>query len=178
MSMQRKTKLSRVGIVLFGVYILFVLFFSIKKISIYSKDVDSIGNKNVILQNKDNDCGPVALKMIFDHYHIPSTLNEIETSVKLKDKGTSMLALKEMAELKGLHAEGWRLTLEDLLKAEFPVILFVNGDHYFVADSALSDTLFVRDPTFGKLRLRINKLSEKWKGETLLFKKKERIISY
>jgi hypothetical protein len=109
--------------------------------------------------------------MIFDHYKIPSTINEIETRVKLSDSGTSMLALKDMSELKGLHAEGWRLALEDLSKATLPVILFVNGNHFLVADSVKSDTLFFRDPVFGKLRMRINKLPERWNGETLIFKK-------
>jgi ABC-type bacteriocin/lantibiotic exporter with double-glycine peptidase domain len=168
--MQRKAKKVRIGIILFGSFILFAILFSAKRISLHLRNDDSIDNKDVILQNKENNCGPAALKMIFDHYKIPATLAEIENKVGLNNRGTSMLALKEMADLKGLHAEGWRLSLEDFLKTTFPVILFVNGDHYIVADSVLSDTLFFRDPALGKLRLRINKLPEKWNGETLVFK--------
>ena len=125
-----------------------------------------------VFQMKENNCGPIALKMIFDQYNIPSSLPEIETRTNVNDMGASMLDLKEMAESKGLHAEGWRLSLDDLLKAKFPLILFVNGDHYIVADSIRSDTLYVRDPSLGKLKLQMNKLSEKWKGESLIFRKK------
>ena len=171
MIMIRKTKMSRIGIALCGAFILYAMLFSIKKISFSWMDADSKENKNLILQKKENNCGPVALKMIFDHYEIPSTLIEIETRVKINDMGTSMFALKEMAESKGLHAEGWRLTVTDLFKVNFPVIFFVNGDHFIVADSVLRDTIFVRDPTFGKIGLQKSKLSEKWNGETLVFQK-------
>ncbi|MGC8594675.1 MAG: cysteine peptidase family C39 domain-containing protein [Candidatus Kryptoniota bacterium] len=30
------------------------------------------------MQTMPNDCGPASLKMIFDHYRIPSTLSEID----------------------------------------------------------------------------------------------------
>ena len=117
----------------------------------------------------DYNCGPIALKMILDNYNIPSTLNEIENKMELKKSGTSMLSLKQYAEDKGLHADGWRLTLMDLVKATFPVILFVNGNHYVVADSVFQDTIFLRDPTLGRYKIPTSSLSRIWKGETLVF---------
>ena len=129
-----------------------------------------VNDKNVVFQNKENNCGPAALKMIFNHYKIISTLPEIEAEVKLSEMGTSMFALKKMAELKGFHAEGWRLTLNDFLKITFPAILFVNGDHFIVADSVLNDTLYYRDPTNGKCKLKTNSLLKIWNGETLVIK--------
>jgi ABC-type bacteriocin/lantibiotic exporter with double-glycine peptidase domain len=164
----------RISFVLFGsLAFLLILFLSaqdsIKRISVNSSGADSLNNKNEFYKNIENKCGPIALKMIFDHYKIPSTLSEIETKVGLGKKGTSMLALKEMSDSKGLYAEGWRLTLEDFLKTSFPVIIFVNGDHYVVADSVLSDRLFIRDPTLGRLTLSIKVLPKMWKGETLVF---------
>jgi ABC-type bacteriocin/lantibiotic exporter with double-glycine peptidase domain len=169
--MRRTVKIEKISILFLGACIFIVLLLSIKGYSVQWKRNDSSENKDIFLQNKENSCGPVTLKMIFDHYKIPSTLNEIETRITSDKKGTSMLALKEMSEWKGLHAEGWQLTVEDLFKATFPVILFVNGNHFVVADSVQSDTLFFRDPVFGQLRMRKNKLPEKWNGETLIFKK-------
>jgi ABC-type bacteriocin/lantibiotic exporter with double-glycine peptidase domain len=170
--MKQKIKEIRIGIILAGVFILFAVLFFIKRNSLHSTNIDSREKGYGIFQVKENNCGPIALKMIFDHYYIPSSLTEIEMKINENDKGTSMLDMKDMAEFKGLHAEGWRLSLEDLLKAKFPLILFVNGDHYIVADSVISDTMYVRDPSFGKLKLRTNKLSETWNGETLVFRKK------
>jgi ABC-type bacteriocin/lantibiotic exporter with double-glycine peptidase domain len=141
-----------------------------KIIIAWMMDAEYIGNEGVVTQTKFNNCGPSALKMILDYYHIPSSLEEIEQGVKLSHKGSSMLALKEMAELKGLKAEGWNLTLEDFLKSSFPAVLFVNGNHFIVADSVLSDTLYLRDPSLGKIGLRVSNLPHIWKGETLVFK--------
>jgi ABC-type bacteriocin/lantibiotic exporter with double-glycine peptidase domain len=167
--MHRTIKIEKTGIFFLGACIIIILLLSIKGFSVRWKNIDHSENAKVILQNKENNCGPVTLKMIFDHYKIPSTLNEIESNIKVTHRGTSMLALKEMSELKGLHAEGWRLTVDDLSKTTFPIILFVNGNHYVVADSVFCDKVFLRDPTFGKFTLLKKNLPQMWKGETLVF---------
>ena len=71
-----------------------------------------IGNQNVVLQKNEMIVAKCA-KNDFDYYNISLSLDEIEKELGLTEKGTSMLALKEMAEVKGLKAEGWRLTLDD-----------------------------------------------------------------
>ena len=157
---------------LFGTILLAAIFLPPKRISIFRPNGDSSERDEIRWQNKNSNCGPIALKMILDYYAVPSTLLEIETRVKLNSRGATMLAMKETAERKGLHAEGWRLTLRDLANIHFPVILFVNGDHYIVADSLFGETLFARDPSFGKIEVPLTRLSDHWKGETLIFKKK------
>jgi predicted double-glycine peptidase len=143
-----------------------------KKIAAWFMHADYLGNEGVVLQTKRNNCGPSALKMIFNHYQVPYSLQEIDEKVGLTEIGSSMLALKEMAELKGLKAEGWRLTLEDFLRSAFPSILFVNKDHFVVADSISSDgDIYLRDPAMGRLRIAKQKLYKIWDGETLIFKK-------
>jgi ATP-binding cassette subfamily B protein len=151
-----------IGIAIIGALFLISLLLIETRVSLHDEDI--------ALQNEENICGPIALKMIFDHYGINCLLPEIKSKVPLSKTGASMLALKNMAELKGLHAEGWRLTLEDLLEKRFPIILFVSGNHYVVADSVLNDTLFYRDPTYGKSRMPIETLPKIWNGETLVFK--------
>jgi ABC-type bacteriocin/lantibiotic exporter with double-glycine peptidase domain len=167
--MHRTVKIEKTSLFFLGACIFIILLISIKGFSVRWKNINPSENEEIILQNKENNCGPITLKMIFEHYKIPSTLNEIESNIKVTHRGTSMLALKEMSELKGLHAEGWRLTVDDLSKTTFPVILFVNGNHYVVADSVLCDKVFLRDPTLGKLTFSIKNLLQMWKGETLVF---------
>jgi ATP-binding cassette subfamily B protein RaxB len=172
----KRTNIAFLGVIIFWGMILFVTIHSgsqkeIHELSSRWSDNTNSLNKNTVQANSENKCGIVALKLIFDHYGIASTLEEIEGKVVLNEKGTSMSALKQMAEIKGLHAEGWRFTLEGLLKTTFPVILFVNGNHYVVADSILNDTVFLHDPTLGKFLLPISELSKKWRGETLIFKR-------
>lgn len=131
-----------------------------------------LGNQGVRIQTGINDCGPTSLQMIFDYYRIPGTIQEIEQTVSLNDKGSTMLALKEMSELKGLHAEGWRLTSKDFSNILFPALLFIHDDHYVVADSIWNDNVFLRDPAIGRLKISKGNLTQIWKGEILLFNKK------
>lgn len=132
----------------------------------------TLGSDGVVLQDKRNNCGPAALKMVFDHYRVPTTLSEIEAEIDLTEKGSSMFALKRIAQQKGLKAEGWRLRFKDLQKVFKPVIIFVNGDHFVVVDSVTEHgEIFLRDPGVGKLKLPVEKILAIWNGETLLFRK-------
>ncbi len=127
------------------------------------------GKEGVIMQTRYNNCGPTALQMIFDYYKVPSTIDEIERNVHPAGNGTTMLALEEMAERKGLHAEGWRLTFSDFVNSTFPLLLFVRNDHFVVADSVYKDDVFLRDPSIGRVRMPKMNLLHIWKGEALVF---------
>lgn len=130
------------------------------------------GTDGVVLQDKRNNCGPAALQMAFEHFDIASTVKEIEEGVGLTERGSSMLALKEVAEQKGLRAEGWRLTMEDLVAAPKPCIVFINGDHFALVDSINNaGEVFLRDPARGKLRIPMVKFPALWSGETLVLKR-------
>jgi ATP-binding cassette subfamily B protein RaxB len=107
--------------------------------------------------------------MILDHYDIPSTTDEIERHVRLTARGSTMLSLQEMAELKGLTATGWRLSVEELASRPLPALLFVHRDHFVVADSVCGGQVFLRDPAIGRIRMPERKLMHIWNGETLLF---------
>lgn len=130
---------------------------------------DFIGKENVRLQVRENDCGPASLQMIFDYYGICSTTDAVERSTGMTEKGVTMFALKQTAKLNGLDADGWRLTAEELSQSQFPALLFVNHDHFIVADSARGDEFFLRDPAIGRVRISRAMLNRIWRGETLLF---------
>ncbi|MFA6542150.1 MAG: cysteine peptidase family C39 domain-containing protein [Bacteroidota bacterium] len=141
-----------------------------RKFSAWMLGAEFVDTAFVVMQTKDNNCGPSALKMIFDHYRIFSTVEEIEKNAGLNEKGSSMLALKEMAAVKGLHAEGWKLSLDDFANKQFPVLMFVHNDHFVVADSVVNNVVFIRDPAIGRLKIHKSRLVNIWKGETLVFK--------
>ena len=129
-----------------------------------------LGEEGVILQDKYNNCGPAALQMVFDFYGVQSSIRQIEESLPLSKKGSSMFSLKLLAEKKGLKAKGWRLTLKDLPNTPMPAVLFVHGDHFVVADSVSSDgDFFLRDPALGRLKVPQRNIRRIWHGETLVF---------
>jgi ABC-type bacteriocin/lantibiotic exporter with double-glycine peptidase domain len=129
-----------------------------------------LGFDGVVLQDKNNNCGPAALKMVLDRRGIKSSLGELERRVRLTRKGWSLQAVKKAAESYGLHADGWRLKPEELLREPFPVILHTKSNHFVVVDS--SDAfgfLFVRDPSVGRIKIPRHKLTSFWTGEALVF---------
>lgn len=130
-----------------------------------------LGNKGSILQSSANGCGPAAMKMIFDHYGIICTINEIRREIRVTAKGSTLLSLKELSESKGLHAEGWRFGLDDLPAMSFPALLFINGDHFVLADSITGGEVYLRDPAIGVIRIPSQRLARIWEGEALVFKR-------
>jgi ABC-type bacteriocin/lantibiotic exporter with double-glycine peptidase domain len=129
-----------------------------------------LGIDGVVMQDKSNTCGPAALKMILDVYGKRVPLRELEEGGKASDGGWSMHSLKELAEQRGLQAEGWRLNLELLCRSRFPVILFVENRHFVVVDSMdIAGFVFVRDPAIGRMKIQRRALGRIWTGETLVF---------
>ena len=128
------------------------------------------GTGGVIMQDKSNTCGPAALKMILDAHGEKVPLQELEKNGKVSDGGWSMQSLKELAGQYGLRAEGWRLDLAALCRSPFPVILFVENQHFVVVDGVDTAGFFcVRDPAIGRIKICQRALSRIWKGETLVF---------
>ena len=130
-----------------------------------------LGNVGVVMQTSYNDCAPASLQMVLDRYEIPSTVGELTRRLKPGVNGSTMLALRDLAEAKGLHAEGWRLRLQDFLTAQFPAILFIPKNHFVVADSIGSGNVFLRDPAVGRIKLPVSELPGVWNGEALVFRK-------
>jgi predicted double-glycine peptidase len=158
------------GLLCAGTVLVFSSSDLLKQVSAKSMGAVYLGSDGVELQRKRNDCGPASLKMIFDHVAIPALLGELTEELALTQRGTSMLALKEAAERRGLHAEGWRLTTRDLVRVPGPAVLLIHGDHFVVMDSVSTEhEIFIRDPALGKLRMGLHRLAGVWRGETLVF---------
>ncbi|MGC9093854.1 MAG: cysteine peptidase family C39 domain-containing protein [Bacteroidota bacterium] len=167
--------LTGLAVVIFGVAGVAQIFISpesFRRISAMWMGAEYLGTEGVVMQTRRNNCGSAALKMVFDHFDIPSTIVQIDTSLGLSVRGASMLSLKELAEKKGLGVEGWKYTIGDFVKAPMPAIVFVHGDHFAVADSVTSDGyIILSDPALGKLRMTLGSFQKIWKGETLVFNK-------
>ncbi len=139
-----------------------------QRIGEYFLGYEYLDKQNVFLQKGKSDCGPAALMNVFKKYGIESSLEEIELIAGTTETGTSMLGLKQMAELKGLKATGWKYTWEDFSKTTLPVIAFVRGNHYVVVDSIYNNGhLRIIDPAVGRVNMSKRKFKRIWSGETL-----------
>lgn len=131
---------------------------------------DVLLNGSVVFQRERNDCGAAVLAMILNRFGRHVTLRELAKKIALSSNGASLQQLKEAANEFGLQAEGWRLSLEDMMRVRYPAILFMSRGHFVVADSVdPSGAIWVRDPAAGVVRLSRESLEGSWGGETLLF---------
>ena len=129
-----------------------------------------LGTRGVVMQDKGNNCGPAALKMVLEHYGKVVPLRDLEKSVSAREEGWSMKALTEIAERNGIHATGWMMSADELRTRDLPAILFVENRHFVVVDSVDRVGFFyVRDPALGRLRFHKNALRKIWTGKALMF---------
>jgi len=79
------------------------------------------------------DCGPTCLRMIAKHYGRSYTLQTLRERSFITREGVSMLGISDAAESIGMHTQGVRITLEQLLEdAPLPCILHWNQNHFVV----------------------------------------------
>ena len=127
------------------------------------------GIEGVVLQTRTMNCGPAALKMALDSLGIDRELTDIESVIGLDETGSSLLDLMKYAESQGVHAEAWRLNIDDLADKPLPAIVFIEGDHFAVLDRITQHgEVVLRDPAIGRLRMSKETFGHIWRGETLV----------
>ena len=127
------------------------------------------GTEGVILQTRMTNCGPAALKMVLDSLGIDRELTDIGDMIGLDETGSSLFDLMKYAEGQGLHAEAWRLNIDDLEDKPLPAIVFIGGDHFAVLDRITQHgEVILRDPAIGRLRMSKGTFRHIWKGEILI----------
>lgn len=140
-----------------------------------------IRDRYVIKQQLDYSCGAAALATLMINYFGDRTseqeilellnvrmknLSEEEISHK-KRAGFSLLDLKYVAQQKGYHADGFKLSLQQLRQLNSPVIVFVRplGYHHFaVMRGIASDRVFLADPSRGNLTMSTSRFLDEYGG--------------
>jgi ABC-type bacteriocin/lantibiotic exporter with double-glycine peptidase domain len=140
-----------------------------RELAVRERGGEYFGTDNVVLQDKSNTCGPAALKMVMDRYGKTVTLQELEATNHVQ-AGWSMQELKELAERYGLRSEGRWLDAGKLSRSRFPVLLFVEDNHFVVVDGVDSAGFFsLCDPAIGRVKMHGKALTKIWRGQTLVF---------
>jgi len=79
------------------------------------------------------DCGPTCLRMVAKHYGRSYTLQTLRERSFITREGVSMLGISDAAESIGMHTQGVRITLEQLIEnVPLPCILHWNQNHFVV----------------------------------------------
>ena len=140
-----------------------------RNVTAWLKHAEYEGTEGVVLQTRMMNCGPTALKMVLDNLGIEREIADIENTIGLDEAGSSLFDLMQYAESQGVHAEAWRLNMDDLENQPLPAIVFIEGDHFAVLDRITQrGEVILRDPAIGRLRMSKGSFGRIWQGETLI----------
>jgi predicted double-glycine peptidase len=163
----------------------------------FSKDVKTLKDmrfNNIVRQSLDYSCGAASLATIITYYFGRETTEEevmkgilmnadSETLARVKEKGFSLLDLKNFGESLGYKGAGYRVPAHQLETLDRPAIVLINhkGYAHFVVLKGVKDIqVFIADPVRGNTVMDLNKFLEIWNGILLVFKNPygERIESH
>jgi predicted double-glycine peptidase len=134
----------------------------------------AIRSKNVISQGLDYSCGPAALATILNYYlYDPVSEKEIITTLLktvnlqkvIKRKGFSLLDLKRYAQSRGYNVTGYKMDLTFLKDLDKPVLVPIkvkNYKHFVVVREVVGNRVFIADPTFGNMTVKIYRFIRIW----------------
>lgn len=142
-----------------------------------TKEVESlkdIKEKNIIIQKYDHSCGSAALATILksqfeetveEEKIIKEMLKRGDVKKIIERKGFSLLDLKMYAESRGYEAKGYRMTFEELVEFQSPVIVPVvinDYRHFVIFKGVREDRVFLADPSLGNSTMPISQFKKVW----------------
>jgi predicted double-glycine peptidase len=118
-------------------------------------------------------CGPYCLLTICNHFKVQSSLEELcnLTGYNQYD-GTTLLALHQTSQKKGLPVVPMKLNMDELCDFNAPSIVFVDGNHYLVVHGCVGNNIIIQDPPNSSYQVSKESFKKRWSGEALVFSEK------
>ncbi|MEH2264978.1 peptidase domain-containing ABC transporter [Nostoc sp.] len=128
-------------------------------------------NYQNVLQHSEEDCGAACLATIAKHYKRNLNINRIREAVGTGQQGTTLLGLRQGAEILGLNARTVKASPEILNRmneAPLPAIIHWMGYHWVVLYGQKSGKYVIADPAVGVRYLSKKELAEAWTNWVIL----------
>jgi uncharacterized protein len=131
--------------------------------------------RSVVRQQYDFSCGSAALATLLTHHYRRPTSEQQTFAAMWKTgdqaiimkSGFSMFDMKNYLHTIGLHAEGYKMTVDDLAKWKRPaiVLLDLNGfKHFVVVKGVHNGTVLVGDSILGLTKYDSAAFAKMWNG--------------
>jgi uncharacterized protein len=131
--------------------------------------------RSVVRQQYDFSCGSAAVATLMSyHYQIPTPESVPFKAMwtegeqgKIRKSGFSMLDMKFYLTARGLPAEGYKLTVEQLEKSARPGIVLINlagFKHFVVLKGVRGGRVLVGDPIIGLTDYSVADFNKIWNG--------------
>ncbi|WP_294395444.1 C39 family peptidase [uncultured Sphingomonas sp.] len=129
----------------------------------------------VVRQQYDFSCGSAALATLLRfHYDDPQTEQSVFVGMfrdgdqaQIRRLGFSLLDMKRFLAARGIAADGYRVTVQQIAQARLPGIALIdfNGYKHFVVVKGVDDrTLLLGDPSLGLRREDVATFGRQWNG--------------
>lgn len=121
-----------------------------------------------IAQHDQMDCGPASLCMIADHYGKYFSIEKVRELCFLSKEGVSLLGIKHGADRLGFESFGAKVSIDDLSKDMFPLIIHWEQNHFIVLHDVKKNIFtkekefYIADPGKGKFKMKESELEKGW----------------
>ena len=125
---------------------------------------------HLVKQHSEEDCGAASLASIAKHYGRVFTISSIREKVGTGQQGTTLLGLKQGAQLLGFNGRAVKAPLEaiDDSTIPLPAIIHWKGYHWVVLYGKKGKKYVVADPGVGVRYLDKTSLAKAWTDRVIL----------
>jgi ATP-binding cassette, subfamily B, bacterial CvaB/MchF/RaxB len=123
----------------------------------------------VVLQGEVTECGLACMAMIAGAWGLDADLATLRAGGLRTPRGINLRVLIDFASSIGLAARPVRIGLLRLRELKLPAVLHWNMDHFVVLERVAGDTLFIVDPTRGRVRIKADDASANFTGVAVEF---------
>ncbi len=131
--------------------------------------------ETVVRQQYDFSCGSAALATLLRfHYDDPQNEQSVFLGMfrdgdqaQIRRLGFSLLDMKRYLAARGIAADGFKVSIDQIAQARVPGIALIDFDGYrhFVVVKGIDDqTLLLGDPSLGLRRETIGRFAKQWNG--------------
>jgi NHLM bacteriocin system ABC transporter peptidase/ATP-binding protein len=125
----------------------------------------------IVLQMEAAECGAAALAIIFGYYGKFIPLEELRTHCGVSRDGSRASSIVKTAQYYGLQASGFKLSVDELLTQDFPLIVFWNSNHFLVLEKLTPTYAFLNDPASGRRKVLYSEFLALYSNIALTFSK-------
>ncbi len=131
--------------------------------------------RSVIRQKYDFSCGSAALATLLTyHYGIPVQETNVFADMwehgdkkKIEHDGFSMLDMQQYLARRGIRANGYRTTLDRVVKADVPGLVLMDFKgymHFVIIEGVRDGRVLIADPALGTRALNVEEFGKDWNG--------------
>lgn len=113
-------------------------------------------------QYDTQDCGPACIQIVASLYNRDIELEHIRKLCDFTASGTSIYDLSKAAEAFEFNTLITHIPFEALYEAPLPVIVWWNQKHFIIVERVKGNTVYVIDPSAGRLRYTRREFEQKW----------------